>query len=417
MSPISCGIDFGTSNSALALAQGRQVGLAQLEAGQVTMPSAVFFNADEKRATFGREAIAQYLDGYTGRLMRSLKSILGSDLITEATQIGNQRLYFRDIIGLFIRHMKTVAEKEAGQSIDHVVMGRPVFFVDDDPVADLRAQTELEGIARAQGFKDVSFEYEPLAAARDYESAITKEELVLICDIGGGTSDFSVIRLSPAAREKADRSSDILGNSGVHIGGTDFDRQFSLDSVMPQMGYKTMLNRGLAMPMNFYLMLSTWHLINQLYIQKNLIAIRSLRQDAIEKDLVERLISTVEHQRGHEVASQVEAAKIALSDAKKTKMDFGFVEKGWALNLTQADLVRAITRDVSRICEKAKQTVLESGLQPDKIETVFMTGGSTGLPGFEKQIAALFPKARIVLGDRFSSVAKGLGLAAAERYL
>lgn len=416
MSSPSCGIDFGTSNSALAISRPQGVSLVQLEAGQVTMPSAVFFNAEEKRATFGREGVAQYLDGYTGRLMRSLKSILGSDLITEATQVGNQRLYFREIIGLFIRHLKTVAEANAGSAIERVVMGRPVFFVDEDKVADARAQAELEGIARAQGFKEISFEYEPLAAARDYESAITKEELVLICDIGGGTSDFSVIRLSPEARTKADRSGDILGNSGVHIGGTDFDRQFSLDSVMPHFGYKTMLNRGLAMPMNFFVMLSTWHLINQLYIQKNMIAIRSLRQDAIEKDLVERLISTIEHQRGHEVASQVEAAKIALSESKKTLMRLGFIEEGLSLNLTQADLIRAISRDVGRICDRAAQTVMEAGLTSDKIETVFMTGGSTGLPGFEKQITKLFPSAQIVHGDRFSSVAKGLGLAAAERY-
>lgn len=416
MPPVGCGIDFGTSNSALALAQRGGAELVALEAGQATMPSAVFFNEDEKRPSFGRAALTEYRDGYSGRLLRSLKSILGSDLIGEATQVGNRRLPFRDIIGLYLGHLKKTGEAAAGKNLDQVVLGRPVFFVDDDPAADARAQSELEGIARMQGFREVSFEYEPLAAARDYESRIEKEELVLIADIGGGTSDFSVIRLSPDGRGRSDRSGDILGNSGVHIGGTDFDRQFSLQSVMPHMGYKTMLQRGLAMPMNFYVMLSTWHLINQLYIQKNIIAIRSLRQEAMERHLVERLIATVEKQRGHEVASRVEEAKIELSDAKKIRMDLGFIEDGWSLPLGRKDLAQAIARDMAKIHNTALKTVRDAGLDPERIQTLFLTGGSTGLPGFEAGLQSLFPGARIAYGDRFSSVASGLGLAAAERY-
>lgn len=416
MPPKSFGIDFGTSNSAVALAQGSKVELVKLEAGQVTMPSAVFFNADNQETVFGRQAVEEYLDGYTGRLMRSLKSILGSDLITETTQIENKKLYFREIIGLFIGHLKEQGEAKADEAIDNVVIGRPVFFVDGNPAADQRAQEELEALVRMQGFKKVSFEYEPIAAARDYESGIEKEELVLIADIGGGTSDFSVIRLSPDARKRTDRARDILGTGGIHIGGTDFDRLFSMESVMPQMGHKTMLNRGLAMPMGYFTMLSTWHLINSLYTQKNMIGVKGLKADAIRKDLVERLITTVEHQRGHEVASKIEEAKITLSDAKTTSLDLGFIEDGWQIDLSEADLMKAIQRDILKICEEARTTVLLAGLQPGEIETIFMTGGSTGLPGFEQEIRKIFPDANIIFGNRFASVAKGLGLAAAQRY-
>lgn len=412
----SCAIDFGTSNSAFALANGAEVGLVRLEADQVTIPSAVFFNADNQETVFGRKAMEEYLDGYTGRLMRSLKSILGSDLVTEATQIGSKKLYFRDIIGLFVGHLKRQGEVAAKHELSNVVVGRPVFFVDGNPEADQRAQQELESLVRKQGFKNISFEYEPIAAARDYESGIQKEELVLIADIGGGTSDFSVIRLSPQARKRADRGGDILGTGGIHIGGTDFDRQFSMHSVMPEMGFKTMLNRGLAMPMNYYTMLSTWHLINSLYVQKNVIGVKGLKVDALRKDLVQRLITTVEQQRGHEVASNVEKAKIALSDAKATAMDLSFIEKGWSLDLSEADLMQAIHRDILKICEQAHSTVSLAGLRPDQIETIFMTGGSTGLPGFELEVRKMFPAANIIFGDRFASVAKGLGLTAAERY-
>ena len=416
MSLKSCGLDFGTSNSAFALAEGGKVGLVPLEGGQVTMPSAVFFNADDNQTIFGRQAVEQYLDGYTGRLMRSLKSILGSDLITESTQIGAKKLYFREIIGLFAGHLKTVGEKAAKSPLENIVVGRPVFFVDDNPVADKRAQDELEAIIKAQGFKHISFEYEPIAAARDYESSIAKEELVLIADIGGGTSDFSVIRLSPEARTRDDRSKDILGNGGIHIGGTDFDRQFSMNAVMPEMGYKTMLQRGLTMPMGYYTMLSTWHLINSLYTQKNISGVKGLKADAQRKDLVQRLITTVVEQRGHDIATKVEASKIALSDAKSTKMDLGIIEEGWQLKLTTKDLMDAIDTDIERIAKASLKTVAEAGLKPDQIETIFMTGGSTGLPGFEKAIKKVFPKSAIIYGDRFSSVAKGLGLSAAKRY-
>lgn len=416
MSPISCGLDFGTSNSALALAQGGKVGLVPLEGAQVTIPSAVFFNADDNQTVFGRLAIEQYLDGYTGRLMRSLKSILGSDLITESTQIGAKKLYFREIIGLFAGHLKAMGEQAAKAPLEHIVAGRPVFFVDDNPKADKRAQDELEAIIRAQGFKHISFEYEPIAAARDYESTIMREELVLIADIGGGTSDFSVIRLSPAGRKRDDRAGDILSNGGIHIGGTDFDRQFSMDAVMPEMGYKTMLQRGLTMPMGYYTMLSTWHLINSLYTQKNISGVKSLKTDAQRKDLVQRLITTVVEQRGHDVASKVEAAKIALSDSKSTKMDLEIIEEGWQLKLTATDLMNAINTDIGRIATASLKTVAVAGLKPDQIETIFMTGGSTGLPGFEKAIKKLFPKSAIIYGDRFSSVGKGLGLSAAKRF-
>lgn len=416
MSSKSCGLDFGTSNSALALAGGGTAGLVPLEGGHETIPSAVFFNADENRTVFGRLAVEQYLDGYTGRLMRSLKSILGSDLITESTQIGMKKLYFREIIGLFVSHLKTVGEEAAQSPLENIVVGRPVFFVDDNPEADRRAQDELEALVRAQGFRNISFEYEPIAAARDYESGIGKEELVLIADIGGGTSDFSVIRLSPGGREREDRAGDILANGGIHIGGTDFDRQFSMNAVMPEMGYKTLLSRGLTMPMGYYTMLSTWHLINSLYTQKNISGVKGLKTDAQRKDLVQRLITTVIEQRGHDVASKVEAAKISLSDNKATTMDMGIIEAGWKLKLTARDLMAAIDADIGRIAAQALKTVADSGLRPDAIETIFMTGGSTGLPGFEKAIRKVFPSSEVIYGDRFSSVAKGLGLTAARRY-
>ena len=201
----ACGIDFGTSNSTVGWWRPDAEPLLALEGDQQTLPSVVFFNVEERRPVFGRLALSEYLEGYEGRLMRSLKSLLGSKLLKSETTVLGSAMPFKDILGLFLNTLKQRAEGQAGRSFDEVVLGRPVFFVDDDPQADKEAADTLAAAARKIGFKDVSFQYEPIAAAFDYESRIEREERVLIVDIGGGTSDFSLVRLAPERRQIDDR--------------------------------------------------------------------------------------------------------------------------------------------------------------------------------------------------------------------
>jgi hypothetical chaperone protein len=412
MSRTYCGIDFGTSNSAVCVGQGDDVRLTPIEGDAVTLPSAIFFNFETESVAFGRHAIGEYLDHYDGRLMRALKSILGSSLISETTQVGNRRKDFRAIIGQYIAELKARAERFTGSPIDQVVLGRPVRFVDGDDVADARAEAELRAIAEAQGFRDIAFEYEPLAAARDYRSGLSTRETVLVADIGGGTSDFSVIQLAPVGEN--DR---ILGNGGCHVGGTDFDTRLSLASVMRDMGYRTPLQSGLEMPGLYYHQLSTWHLINFLYTQKTMAGARQLHHQAADRRLTQRLITTLESRSGHSIASRVEQAKIALSGASTTDIDLTDIDAAWTHALTSEALSDAVAADIRRVVDAAIETVTtRAGLAPDAIETLFMTGGSTALPGFEAEMRAAFPRARVHYGDRFASVATGLGLAAQERY-
>src|SRR6185369_16501097 len=152
------------------------------------------------RVLFGNEAVTAYIGQTEGRLMRALKSILGSPLIDEETVLGGRKVPLRQVVEIFVRHLKLKAEAFAGREITAVVHGRPVRFVDDDDKADARAQDVLEAIARRAGFRDVAFVYEPIAAAHHYEQTVQSEELALIADIGGGTSDFSVIRIGPDRR-------------------------------------------------------------------------------------------------------------------------------------------------------------------------------------------------------------------------
>ncbi|MBC7376724.1 MAG: Hsp70 family protein [Burkholderiaceae bacterium] len=412
----ACGIDFGTSNSTAAWAPQGRATLLALEDGKATLPSVVFFHAEDARVSYGREALADYLVGDEGRLMRSLKSLLGTSMIDEHTEVAGRALPFRELLAQFIGELKRRAEKQAGQPFKRAVLGRPVFFVDDDPKADRQAQDTLAGIARSVGLKDIAFQYEPIAAAFDYESQISREELVLVVDIGGGTSDFCLVRLSPDRATRVERRDDILASGGVHIGGTDFDKYLSLASVMPSLGLGSRLQTGLVVPSGPYFNLATWHTINQVYSRKSWTLITELQRDALEPKKIERLQNLVEERAGHWLAMQVEAAKIALSDAPLTQMDLGRISVGETLALHRADLDRAIGHLVERIELTVARLLKDAGIRADELDTVFFTGGSSGVPLLRERISALLPNARAVEGDLFGSIGTGLAIDALRKF-
>jgi hypothetical chaperone protein len=191
-----CGLDFGTSNTTLGTIEGQSPVLVALEAQHTTIPSAMFYELDSA-VLIGRRAIEAYVEGAPGRLMRSLKSVLGTSLIDETTRLGRERISFHDVIAYYLGAVKRRAEQTSGRELREVVHGRPVHFVDNAPDADRKAEQTLRTIARGD---EVTFQFEPIAAALDYERQITSEELALIADIGGGTSDFSIARLGPDRR-------------------------------------------------------------------------------------------------------------------------------------------------------------------------------------------------------------------------
>jgi hypothetical chaperone protein len=412
----SCGVDFGTSNSTVGWSRPGQPALLPLEDGKVTLPSVVFFHAEDLEATYGRAALADYLGGHEGRLMRSLKSLLGTSMMDESTELMGQAIPFRRLLEQFIGQLKLRAEQAAGRTFSQAVMGRPVFFVDDNPAADQRAEDTLREIARAVGFKEVAFQFEPIAAAFDYESQISREELVLVVDIGGGTSDFSLVRLSPARALKADRREDILASDGVHIGGTDFDKYLSLSSVMPLLGMGSSLVSGRQIPSAQYFNLATWHTINFAYTRKAWPEIQDMHRQAVEKDKLERLMNLVRQRSGHWLALQVEAAKIALSEANTTQMDLGRIQPGQSFTLSRDTFNAAIGHLVSDIEHTVSQLMRTAGVPATGIDTVFFTGGSSSVPLLRQRVAALLPDARHVEGDLFGSIGAGLALDARRKF-
>lgn len=409
-------IDFGTSNSAVYVGGEGRGGLVPLEQDRDTMPTAVFFNAEERATVFGRQAIAEYQAGFSGRLMRSLKSLLGSDLIDDTTQVNGRSLAYRAIIGHYLEHLKQCAESRCGQPLERVVLGRPVHFVDDSTERDAQAQATLEAIARDVGFVDVCFQFEPIAAALDFESRLDREALVLVVDIGGGTSDFSLIRLGPERRGRLDRSADLLANAGIHIAGTDFDQQLSLAAVMPHLGMGSLGETGKPVPIQTYFELATWHRINFLYTPRALADAQTLRTFFADTRLHERLLKVLREREGHRIAGLVEDAKVATAEGGNANIPLDFVESGLSATVDEAVLARALSRPVARIAEIAMRTVSDAGLRPDQVDALYFTGGSTGLGALRSAIAAPFPASRIVLGDKFSSVAAGLGLHASKLF-
>ena len=412
----ACGIDFGTSNSTVGWLRPDSDILIPLEDGKVTLPSVIFFNVEERRPVYGRLALHEYLEGYEGRLMRSLKSLLGSKLLKSETSILGSALPFKDLLGLFLGTLKSRAETTAGREFDSVVLGRPVYFVDDDETADCEAQDTLVAVAQKLGFKDISFQFEPIAAAFDYERTLNQEELVLIVDIGGGTSDFSLVRLSPERRQLADRQSDILATGGVHIGGTDFDKQLSLQGVMPLFGYGSLMKSQALMPTSHFINLATWHTINTVYSQKAQLALKDMRYDAQDTAGMDRLFKLIEQRAGHWLAIQVENSKIELTHADRLNLDLSHIEKDLSAELTRPLFEESIAQLLARIQASVNQLLASAGVSHEQINTVFYTGGSSGIPALRHSIDQLLPQARKAEGDQFGSIGSGLAIEAFKRY-
>jgi len=412
-----CAIDFGTSNSAIALPSATGVQLVELEPGNVTMPTAVFYAVEglasfqEPQRSYGRAAVAAYVEGIEGRLMRSMKSILGSTLATQATDVGGGRsVRYLDVVGGYLRHLKATAESQAGQVLNRVVLGRPVFFVDDDTERDAAAQAALALAAREVGFSDIEFQFEPIAAALDYESTVDREQIVLVADIGGGTSDFSLVRVGPLRRKMLDRKADILANHGVHIAGTDFDRQIELSTILPVCGYRGLGPTGREVPSKVYFDLATWHLINTVYSPGRAAELKGMKSFYGDLRHHARLMEIITHRLGHALIARAESAKIAVAEGGDTVIDLGVLERDLVVAMQESDAVAAIHGDLERIGDAANQTLVQAGIAADRVDALYFTGGSTGLKPLTDRIATQFQNARVVRGNRFSSVAQGLGL-------
>lgn len=412
-----CGLDFGTSNSTIGVENNHQIEMAMLEGDNKVLRSAIFLDDEETQVYFGETAINQYIEGTEGRLMTSIKSVLGSSLMEQKTRVFNQMKPFSDVLSYFIKQMKDKAEYSSNQVIDSVVLGRPVRFNDRDDKIDQIAEDTLRDIAKRQGFKHIEFQYEPIAAAMAYAQEVKKEQLALIVDIGGGTSDFTLIKL---AANNNHSPNDILATAGVHIGGTNFDQKLSYRAVMPHLGLhsslRSMNGTDIEIPRSYFSDLSTWHKINQLYSRKMLINIKMGLATANNKKLTNRFIKVLENREGHRLIERIEMGKKQLSDVASIHIPLEFIEDCLEVKLEKQHFEEIITDDLNKIYQTIITLMNEAQTKPEAVDIVFFTGGTTQIGKIKTDIMSMFKHAKQIKGDVFSSVGYGLTLDASKRF-
>ncbi|MGE0826686.1 MAG: Hsp70 family protein [Candidatus Binatia bacterium] len=421
------GLDFGTTNSAIAVA--RPDGTVQLASfsldGQPTsvFRSVLYFDPEhleptgKPRAIGGTEAIARYLQADTkGRLIQSVKSHLGSPLFKQ-TVIFHHTFTVEELIALIIRSLREAAEQQFGALGGHVVVGCPAHFSGATSESEDAAALERLRLALAQGgFANVEFELEPVAAAYEYEQQLDHDELVLIADFGGGTSDFSLLQLGPQARARGQRAKDILGTDGVAIAGDAFDSRFIHYLVAPHFGrgsqYRTPFGRELSVPLWIYEKLEQWHQLSFLKSREMMEMLRQIHFQSREPEKIEALIHVVDEDLGYQLARAVEDVKCNLSSQQASTFTFHDPPVDIVAQVQRDDFTNWIAVDLQAIATCVDRLLARCGVTPNDIESVFLTGGSSFVPAVRQIFADRFSIARLRGGGELTTVAKGLALRA-----
>ncbi len=404
----SLGLDFGTANSSVAVSDGLQSRVLELDQGNSSIPSTFFFDFDDDKTYIGEQAYDRYYLGDKGRFLRSFKSALGTSTLDHEVQIKRNRYAVKDIIEQYLAIVVSRAEQSLQRPIENLVVGRPVHFVDHDPEADRRAQESLRQIVHNIGVKNVEFQLEPIAAALNYGVSVKAEELVLVIDIGAGTSDFSVVRFAATNAVNAD----VISNCGVHVGGNDIDKAIALNQAMPLFGYKQRFKRReqLEVPNHYYQNASSWHKIDLLYDRKVLNAMDEISPQVFNPELIDRFSSLLKSRQVHNVLSEVERMKKAFSGHSSSTIDLDFIEPKLRVDVCEQTFHQLIDCMCDEIIANAYQAITLAGLSKTQIDTVYVTGGSMGIKHLHNKVVENFDTAQIIEGDRATSVARGLAI-------
>ncbi len=404
-----CGIDFGTTNSTIGVIKENRPQMIKIEDNKITIPTALFFEEKKNHPLFGQAAINRYIQGDEGRFIRSIKRILGTDLMEKFTTINGKGRRFDELILLFLAHLKNNAEKISETTISSAVIGRPVHFQNDDPKADQAAEDKLRSIAQKVGFKNIIFQYEPIAAAFSHERFIQDEKLALVVDLGGGTSDFTIIRLGADYAKKTDRKDDILATSGVRIGGNDFDKALSMKSFMPQFGKgSTYGDKKLQCPLYLFSELSEWSKINFAYTPQNHNTVQNILYTAHEPEKIERLLDLLDFQEAHRLLQVVEDTKIDLTQQEIVSTYFSALSEKIYFDADKKSFEEVIKSDVDKIEKSMKECLELANLKADDINLVILTGGSCEIPYVAQTFKNLFPQAVFSEKEKLLSVGYGL---------
>lgn len=405
------GIDFGTSNTAAGIMAGDRVFLIEVEQGKTTLPTSVFFDYARRATLYGSVANAALIDGREGRFMRALKSVLGTPIMREKRRIAHENTTLIEVVAKFLERIRERAETTTGMVFETALSGRPVQFHSTDMERNAQAEADLRDAYLLAGFKDVTFMFEPEAAALA-SGSIGNGEIGLIVDIGGGTSDFSLF-------ERDGDGIRVIASHGVRVGGTDFDKAINLAHVMPLLGRGSEIKNELGdgthtAPNRIFNDLSSWEKIPFLYTAetRNMAAI--FKRLGVEKAPFSRLHEVLEMELGHDISFAVERGKIRLNDPNETeaRIDLRVIEPQLWAQVTALQMSAALHEHATKIRTCAQQILAQADIAPHRVTKVVLVGGSSLMQVVKAEISTLFPQARLEQGDAFTAVADGLAMAA-----
>jgi hypothetical chaperone protein len=425
----SIGIDFGTTNSTVACATGKsQVELVAFptRAGETFSFRSLLYLQQVKQAGrskthtwTGPSAIEHYLAAENkGRLIQSLKSYL-SDRTLTGTAVFGRHCTLEDLISRILADLRQHAERQFHTPIRYAMVGRPVRFVGAETEEDETfALGRLRRAFTEAGFERIDFEMEPVAAAYAYESTLDHDELILIGDFGGGTSDFSLLHVGPGVRKRGRRPQDLLGNSGVGLAGDAFDARIVRKLVSPALGSESFarsLNKLLpAVPAWIYANLERWHYLSFLRTANVMEILKTARLRALEPQKIEALITLIDEDLGYHLHQAVQRVKFELSHAEVAQFQFRDGSMNINITVTRDAFESWIGEDLLTI-EKCVDSLLEtSGVSRRQVDRVFLTGGTSLVPAVRRIFMDRFGEQRIRTGNEFISVARGLALRADE---
>ncbi|MBT2188496.1 Hsp70 family protein [Sphingobium nicotianae] len=410
------GLDFGTTNSVAAIATGVESHLVEFSGARATgavFRSALCFWHDEAvRGGIAHEAgpwaIAEYLDFPEGsRFIQSFKSVAASPVFEHAS-IFDKRLRFEELGQIFLDRMVAHAGGALSEPPERIVVGRPVEYAGSRPDEAL-ARQRYDAMFRAFGTQ-IHYVYEPLGAAFSYASRLTEPATILVADFGGGTSDFSIVRV---AAPGAARRCEPLGSAGIGIAGDRFDYRIVDQLVLPMLGkggnYAS-FDKLLEIPRSYFADFADWSRLALMRNRRTLAELERLKKAATDPDAIGRMITVIEKELGYALYDAVGALKRALSTQEEAHFHFETDDLAIEADVTRADFERWIAPDIARIEATVDKALAKAGTAPDAIDRVFLTGGSSLIPAIAAIFARRFGQERIATGGELTSIAHGLAL-------
>jgi hypothetical chaperone protein len=414
------GLDFGTTNSVVALADGAQSRLVDFAGAQATGPvfrsALCFWHEDGVKDGMAHEggpwAIAEYLAfPEDSRFLQSFKSVAASPVFDSAT-VFEKRYRFEELGRMFLDRMVAHAGGALDSRPARMVVGRPVEYAGsrpDEALARQRYDAMFSGLGA-----DIHYVYEPLGAAFSFASRLTGAATILVADFGGGTSDFSIVRVeAPGAGRRATP----LGSAGIGLAGDRFDYRILDHLVLPMLGkgglYES-FGKRLEIPRSWFADFADWSRLALMRNRKTMAELERLRKAAVDPDAIGRMITVIEKELGYPLYDAVGALKRALSEAEEATFRFEGGGFGIEARVTRTDFERWIAPDLARIEACVDAALAKAGIAPDAIDRVFLTGGTSLIPAIRAIFAARFGADRLSSGGELTSIAHGLALIGQE---